>query len=228
MKKMSVFMKPTPGHLFKTELEYWLYISMLFSVALVVAGSIFSGTIILTFLIWNLFLAFIPYLASGWMQRNTDWNNSRLKFCVAFSVWLLFIPNSFYIVTDLFHLGTFSMIPAWYELAVIFSFAWNGLMLGVVSVRQVEKLINRSSSQRSRLLFIYPIMFLNALGVYIGRYLRLNSWDILTDPFQLFKDISNLAMHPLQYKYAWAMIVCFSFILTLIFLTLMFSSTESR
>jgi len=71
-------------------------------------------------------------------------------------------------------------------------------------------------------------MFLNALGVYIGRYLRLNSWDILTDPFQLFKDISNLAMHPLQYKYAWAMIVCFSIILTLIFLTLMFSSTESR
>jgi uncharacterized membrane protein len=120
------------------------------------------------------------------------------------------------------------MIPPWYELAVIFSFAWNGLILGVLSVRQVERLINKSSSQRSRLLFIYPIMFLNALGVYIGRYMRFNSWDILADPFQLFKDISDLAMHPLQYKYAWAMIVCFSFILTLIFLTLVFSTTGSR
>jgi len=226
MKTMSMILKPRVNLLFKTELEYWLAVSIMFSIGLAIAGSIFSGSFILGFLIWNLFLGFIPYAISKWMQRNVDWNNKKLLFCICFIVWLLFIPNSFYIITDLFHLGSFNRMPLWFELTVILSFAWNGLLLGVLSVHQIEKLIVRSSSKENRLLFIYPIMFLNALGVYIGRYMRFNSWDVVTNPFHLVKDISELAMHPIEYKYTWGMVFCFSIFMTLIFFTLINANKE--
>ena len=220
MKNMLMLLQPRSGLFFKTELEYWLAVSILFSAGLVFAGSIFIGTFIFGFLLWNLFLGFIPYAISKWMQRNINWDDNKLKFCLGFVIWLLFIPNSFYILTDLFHLGSFDYIPSWFELAVILSFAWNGLVLGILSVRQIEKLIRGSLSNGNRLLFIYPVMFLNALGIYIGRYMRFNSWDVIANPFHLLKDISDLAMHPLEFRYAWGMIICFSVFLTLMFLTL--------
>lgn len=211
-----MLLKPAPGYPFKTGIDYRLTLSILFSIGLVVAGSIFTRDIVLTFLIWNLFLGYIPYAISRAMQKNIDWNRNKILFCFCFVLWLLFIPNSFYIITDLFHLGSFNKLPAWFELAVILSFAWNGLVLGILSVRQIENLLRKYFSLSSSLFFIYPVMFLNAFGVYIGRYMRFNSWDILTNPFHLFKDISDLAMHPIQYRYAWGMIICFSIFFTLI------------
>lgn len=220
MKNMLMHLKTRDKMLFKTELDFSLAASMLFSVVLAITGAIFGGNTILGFLIWNLFLAYVPYAISKWMQRNARWSENGFKFGIAFIIWLLFIPNSFYIITDLFHLGSFSNIPLWYELAMILSFAWNGLLLGILSVRQMEKMMEQYLSKRTELFFIYPVMFLNALGVYIGRYLRFNSWDVITNPFYLIKDISNLVMHPIQYKYAWGMVICFSVFMSLMYLTI--------
>ena len=219
MKSLLLFLNPR-SRLFRSELEYWLTVSILFSVSLVMAVTVFSGTPVLGFLLWNLFLALIPYFISRWMLQSRECNNNRMIFFLCFLVWLLFVPNSFYIITDLFHLGSFSNIPLWYELAVILSFAWNGLLLGILSIRHIEKLFVAIFPRSERLLFIYPVMFLNSFGVYIGRYMRFNSWDVITNPFHLVKDIANLALHPLEYKYAWGMIVCFSIFMTLMFFTL--------
>lgn len=212
---------------FRSDVEYWLAVSVMFSVSLVLCVSILSRELLLAFLVWNLFLGFIPLAITSWLQRNRHKIQTRALFGVIVVIWLLFIPNSFYILTDLFHLGSFNSIPLWLELAIIFSFAWNGLLMGILSVRRMETLFHAVFFKAPRLLFIYPVMFLIALGVYIGRYMRFNSWDILTNPFHLVKDISELALHPLQYIQAWAMVVCFSVILTLIFLTLM-SAKEGR
>ena len=220
MKTMLVISKSREYMLLKSDLEYWLSASVLFSVSLVIAGSIAKANLNLGFLIWNLFLATVPYLISKWMYRSFSEKGSRLLFFLLFITWLLFIPNSFYILTDLFHLGNFSGIPLWFELAMILSFAWNGLLLGILSVRQVEKMMERYLAKRTELYFICPIMFLNAFGIYIGRYLRFNSWDVVTNPLQLLTDISNLAIHPFQFKYAWGMVICFSIFMTIIYLTL--------
>ena len=220
MKTMLIFLKARDRGLFKTEFEYCLAASILFSIVLAIAASIFGGRTILVFLVWNLFLAFIPYVISRWMQQNIGWKDNRLMFCILFIVWLLFIPNSFYIITDLFHLGSFAHIPLWYELAMILSFAWNGVLLGIVSIRQMEKMIGRYLANKTELFFVYPLMFLNALGVYIGRYLRFNSWDIITNPFHLTRDIVNLAIHPVQNRYDWAMVICYSIFMTLMYVTI--------
>jgi len=76
----------------------------------------------------------------------------------------------------------------------------------------------RNISLRNELLFLYPIMWLNALGIYTGRYLRYNSWDLLTDPFQLLSDIAGMIIHPLRHQVAWDMILCFSILMTLMYL----------
>ena len=211
----------------KNEAELWLAASVGFSICMVVAVNVLNRSLVMGFLIWNLFLAFIPFIISKWMTRHARWKQSRLKFCLGFIAWILFIPNSFYIITDLFHLHSFRNLPLWYELAVILSFAWNGLLIGILSIRQMENLFEEIFPAMARVLFVYPVMFLNALGIYIGRYMRFNSWDVITDPIRLVKDISELAIHPIEYRYAWAMVICFSVFMTLIFFsTRMFANKK--
>jgi uncharacterized membrane protein len=108
-------------------------------------------------------------------------------------------------------------VPAWFDLSLIFSFAWNGLLLGVLSVRQMEKLARPMVGAWWGGLFVYLVMALNALGVYAGRYLRLNSWDILTNPFELTLDMGRLIIHPLRSQQAWGMIACYTILLSFIY-----------
>lgn len=215
--------KPYRWVLFKTtrnEMDRMLTLSMGFSIALVMARIVYTGKLTFLSLIWNLFLAWLPYMVSTWLQKRNVVYANPLRFAVAGFIWLLFIPNSFYIMTDLFHLGEYNNVPNWFDLAMIISFAWDGLLLGVLSVRQMEKMMQRFLPGMRELLFIYPIMWLNALGIYIGRYPRFNSWDIITNPIGLSTYLLRMIGHPIQYKYAWGMVACFSVFMTLVYLTI--------
>lgn len=237
----------------RKEMDRLLNYSMLFSCLLAAFRVIHTGRSTFLFLIWNLFLAYVPYVISGWMS----WQQARagraeqdlraddraervthgrggIGMVILFVLWLLFVPNTFYILTDLYHLGDSyndRQVPQWFDLVLILSFAWNGLLLGVLSVRHVEKLLQpwlsmgrwgrlwgRPGSSGSAWLFVYPIMWLNALGVYTGRYLRYNSWELVSNPFRLLIDIARMIIHPLQHHYAWDMIFCFSILMTLMYM----------
>lgn len=204
----------------RSEMDRMLTLSMLFSVLMTIIRVAYTDRLTFIFLNWNLFLAWLPYAISSWLQQKPAWINNRWKLAAACIVWLLFIPNTFYILTDLFHLGTQNNVPLWYDLALIISYAWNGLLLGILSVRQMEKILQPLLPGKHELFFIYPIMWLNALGVYIGRYLRFNSWDIIANPFDLIADIGCMLWHPLQYKNVWSMVACFSVFMTLVYLTI--------
>ncbi len=204
----------------KSEIDRLLFLSVAFGSCMLGARILYTGRITYIFLLWNLFLAFIPYVITRWMVDTSAIRNNLWKFVPAFVVWLLFIPNSFYIITDLFHLREYPQAPLWYDLLLILSFAWNGLLMGILSVRQMEKSLPKILRPGNELMFIYPIMWLNALGVYIGRYLRFNSWDIITNPFGLMLDIIDLLIHPFLYKNAWGMVFCFSLFMTLLYLTI--------
>ncbi len=221
MKKYIAYIgafRPT-GFLLRTETDRVLTLSMAFSTLLVAARIIYTGDRLFLFLVWNLFLAWLPYAFTSGAQHNPKWRTGK-RFAFLFAVWLLFIPNSFYIITDLFHLGPYYTVPVWFDLVMILSFAWNGLLLGILSVRQMEKMMQAYLPGKHELLFIFPIMWLNAWGIYIGRYLRFNSWDIITNPFALAADIIDMLAHPIQYRTAWGMIACFSVFMTLMYLAL--------
>lgn len=207
----------------RTEMDRLLAISMLFSCLLVVARIMHTGRMTFITLIWNLFLAYIPYFITECLRYKPATRAHKLSFGVLFTLWLLFVPNSFYIITDLFHLAdrwNDRQAPMWFDLTMILSFAWNGLLLGVLSVRQMERLLLPDATLRNELFFLYPVMWLNALGVYIGRYLRYNSWDVVSNPFDLLGDIVRMIIHPLRHQYAWDMILCFSILMTLMYVML--------
>jgi uncharacterized membrane protein len=196
-----------------------LTLSILFSCLLVAARIYHTGKLTFVFMPWNLFLAYTPYYISSTLTRKRFAANNWLRI-TGLIVWLLFIPNSFYILTDLYHLADGhrnSRVPEWFDLILILSFAWNGLLLGVLSTRQVEKLLAPNASLLGRWVFLYPVMWLNALGVYIGRDLRYNSWDIVANPIALLSDIFSMIAHPLRHHYAWDMIFCYSILLTLMY-----------
>ena len=202
----------------RTEIHEWLFASMGFSFLLVFTRVIATGHLTFIFLVWNLFLAYIPYCISSFMQNNPSWVKNKWLFVVGFLAWLFFIPNSFYIITDLFHLGI-NTVPIWFDLALLLSFAWNGLLLGILSVRQIEKMVAREWPRSPEFAFVIPVMFLNAVGIYVGRFLRFNSWDIISNPFALMTETWNMLLHPFHHKSAWAMIFCYSLLMSFIYLT---------
>jgi uncharacterized membrane protein len=201
-------------------LHQWFIASCSFSFMLLCARVIATGYITYVFLLWNLFLAFIPYAVSNWLYNNIHVAENKPKLIAALSVWLLFIPNSFYILTDLFHLGQFASAPKWFDLLLLLSFAWNGLLFGVVSLRKMEILLQKKCGKRFSLFIVLTVMWLISFGIYIGRFLRFNSWDVITQPFSLFSEMFEMLYHPFDNKMEWGMIVCYSVFMTLLYITI--------
>jgi len=198
----------------------WLLISCSFSIVLLCARVIVTGYDTYIFLVWNLFLAFIPYLISNWLTTSIATIKSKLRLAAAITAWLLFIPNSFYILTDLFHLDEIASAPKWFDLLLLLSFALNGLFLGIISLRQMESLLKQSNGKSFSLLIIFAVMWLNAYGIYIGRFLRYNSWDVVAQPFSLFGELMHMMIHPFQNKMEWVMIFCYAVFMTLLYITI--------
>jgi uncharacterized membrane protein len=201
-------------------LKQWLLISCGFSCLLVGARLFITGETVFLFLIWNLFLAFVPYAVSEWVSTRLRVMESRVALAAVLFTWLLFIPNSFYILTDLFHLYDSDDAPRWFDLLLIFSFAWNGLILGLLSVRRIETIMLAVSGRSFSLLIVFAVMWLNAFGVYIGRYLRYNTWDIISQPFPLFRELLDITIHPFRYRTEWGMIFIYAVFMTVLYVTI--------
>ncbi|MET0244502.1 MAG: DUF1361 domain-containing protein, partial [Flavitalea sp.] len=122
--------------LLRSETDRILIWSNLFSMALVACRIIYTGTPLFVSMIWNLFLACIPYYLLKFTLPDTDHTRITKRFVIVFIPWLLFVPNTFYMITDLFHLYRRENIPIWFDLVLLMSFAWNGVMLGFLSIRQ--------------------------------------------------------------------------------------------
>nr|WP_321224815.1 DUF1361 domain-containing protein [uncultured Psychroserpens sp.] len=193
-----------------------LTISMALSIILLMIRMKLNQSFYLLFLVWNLFLAIIPFaITSGLISTK---NNNKLIFLFFFIIWLLFLPNAPYIVTDLLHLTRTNQNFLWLDILVIMSFAFNGLILFFLSLLDMEKLIKSHLNSKFIMPFMISIFGLSAFGVYLGRFLRYNSWEILNDPFNLFLDIFNIIFQP--NIEAWVFTVTFGSFLAISYWTL--------
>jgi uncharacterized membrane protein len=157
-----------------------------------------TGSLLFVFLPWNLFLAWIPFLLAFLLSDMNSNGASRIKKVGVFAAWLLFFPNSPYILTDLFHLRLRSEVPLWFDLVLILSFAWNGLLLGYSSLMEIQKVLRTRLSVQVVNFFISLLLVLCSFGIYLGRYPRYNSWDIITNPIRLFSHIFNMIIDPMN------------------------------
>src|SRR5258705_1795491 len=152
---------------FSGTMHEWLLASSCFSCLLLFSRMLATQSLEYIFLPWNLFLAFVPYWITWWMRRNAVITQKRIKLFIVLAAWLLFIPNSFYIITDLFHFTNIRSAPKWFDLLLIFSFAWNGILCGIISLRRVEMIIMTIFNGKSFSLFlVFAVMWLSAFGIY--------------------------------------------------------------
>ena len=183
-----------------------------------------TDTKVFLFLNWNLFLAFIPWLLSSIFIINGLHKKTPL-ILLMFS-WLLFFPNSPYILTDLFHLRLRTSAPIWFDLIVILSFAWTGLMYGFISLMDIMELLKNYLSERLITIITISFLFLASFGIYLGRYLRWNSWDILSNPFGLFNDIIDRFINPFSHPRTWGMTILMGLLLNMMFFSIKFISNK--
>ncbi len=189
-------------------LVFVLTASLTLSLLLVVGRVLISGRLLFLFLIWNLFLALIPFAISTLLSLAAGPLRARLLVPVG-AAWLLFFPNAPYLITDLFHLDTRPGVPLWYDLALILSCAWNGLMLAYASLSDMQRLVQRRLGMGSGWAFATLALLLSSFGIYLGRYLRFNSWDVLANPIALFYDILNRLLHPFSFPGTWGVTLVF-------------------
>lgn len=148
------------------------------------------------FLIWNLFLAWIPYWIA--LSLNGIYNKTKSKFLALslIALWLLFFPNAPYIITDFLHLRSRAPIPHWYDLMLIYSFAWTGLMLGLLSLYEIQLFLKKHLSNWLTCLFVVGAIMLAGFGIFIGRFQRWNSWDVFTQPKAFSYEIAHTIFEP--------------------------------
>lgn len=167
----------------KQDKAVWL-VSVLAITLLLLRVKITNSTYLL-FLIWNLFLAFIPYFLSSSIYKNFFNTSKKIQNSFYGLVWLLFIPNSFYILTDFTHLHFKTTFQFSLDMLIISGFSFVGFYVGLLSIHTIRLLVIAKYGNTKGNIFILTISFLSAFGIYLGRVLRFNSWDIISKPIQL-------------------------------------------
>ncbi len=186
-----------------------------------------AHTMFLPWLNWNLFLAWIPYwfsLAVAYLHMRAP---SRWWYLVIpFALWLIFFPNAPYIVTDLLHLDERPPVPIWYDIGLFITYAWSGCFLGVVSLNIMQNVVKSYWGNLTSWLFVASTIVLSGLGIYLGRFLQLNSWDLFTKPHLIFTDIAVRVLHPVRYQQTYGVTLMFGAFLLVCYLT--FVSVHQR
>ena len=189
-------------------------------ILLVAARIVYSDTGSYATLVWNLFLAWIPFVLA-YLAHAFSWKKELLYFVLPITaiLWLIFFPNAPYILTDLQHLvQQTSDAPLWYDVIVMVWFSWTGLLLGLVSMYLMHDIVQRTFGRWFGWAFVFIVSGLSSFGVYLGRFVRFNSWDLLGDPKEIVVTILGLAIDPSRRLIAFT--ILFAVFYLFVYLTL--------
>jgi uncharacterized membrane protein len=150
-----------------------------------------------TFLFWNLFLAWVPLIAAA-SALALDRRGAGPLVVVLVAVWLVFFPNAPYVLTDFIHLHGNAPSPLWYDALMLSSFAWTALMLGFASLYLIHAIIERHAGTAVGWVVVVGALGLASFGVYLGRFARFNSWDVVTRPHLVLSVIREEIDSPLH------------------------------
>lgn len=181
---------------------FWL---VAWSLSLVWLRLEWSGSPRYQWLFWDLFLALIPLalavcVASAWRHHQ------RVLAGALLVPWILFFPNAPYLLTELIHLRIPDAAPHWLDIAMLTSVSATGVVAGAMSLERVLVLTDR----RVRLPIELAVCAACGFGMYLGRYARWNSWDVLTAPYALAADLSRYLLHPTAHAQAWLISAVFA------------------
>ena len=187
-----------------------------FCLALLLVRAKLTQSINLFFLIWNLFLAYAPLGLSSLMMHRVS-IIEKWHFYPAFACWLLLLPNAPYIITDFVHLEKQNNIPLWFDILLIASFTTCGMLFGLASMKNVYTILSVKFSSAIATTAMAVTCLLSGFGIYLGRFLRYNSWDVLHKPLILITDIVHSLVAFDTYRAAWGITIGFGTLLFLLF-----------
>ncbi|MBE3031679.1 MAG: DUF1361 domain-containing protein [Actinobacteria bacterium] len=216
---------PPPPHRFATAIVGLLLGASVVCGGLVAARMVYSQTAHYWFLMWNLTLAWVPLVFAGVAYTLASARRAVLYalIVVAALVWLVFFPNAPYILTDFLHLGSMGdIVPGWYDVLMLFWFAWTGLLLGVVSLYLMQDIVARAFGGAAGWAFVIAAAGLGSFGIYLGRFLRLNSWDLLRRPMplagELYGRVTDRASQPRLLGFTLLFALLFLFIYAAVYI----------
>ena len=180
------------------------------SIAFLLIRMWLTGSLIFWFMAWNLLLAWIPLEIIIWLKnrlKSQPWLTvPNLLISLA---WLLFLPNSFYVMTDIIHLQSRGDISIMYDAVMLLSFVLCGLILGYINLYMMHKMLMERMSQKRSHMAIAGVLLLCSFAIYLGRYLRWNTWDVLVSPAGLLFDVSERFINPVIHAQTYALTTVF-------------------
>jgi uncharacterized membrane protein len=219
---MSAFIRSISPFKYKLSLGSLLIAASVISFFLARLHAIISGSNAYSFLIFNLILAWIPLvaaLAAYAARRKRITFYLVMPFCTL--IWLVFFPNAPYLMTDFQHLATSSPnSPLWFDVIVLVWFAWTGLLLGISSLYLMQEIVTKTFNRKIGWFFAIGVTILSSVGVYLGRFLRWNSWDILQDPLPIAHDMYGILRHPISNIETYVFTILFTLLFLFIYLTI--------
>jgi uncharacterized membrane protein len=164
--------------------------------SLLLARAVETGSSSWRFLVWNLVLAWIPFLLALALYDGNRRGAPRPWQLLLAAGWLLFLPNAPYIVTDFLHVGVIGGAPIWFDASLVAAFAATGVMLGLASLLLVQSVVSRTWGEVWSWLALVPAFALCSLGIALGRIARFNSWDAVSQPDAILRVLADKLLDP--------------------------------
>lgn len=202
--------------IFSYKTTWALLVISLFSIGLSLCRKLITGQVFYMFLLWNLFLAFVPWFAASIVYIKNITNKFLLIIIIIF--WLIFFPNAPYILTDLIHLGKGNLMPVWYDLILLLSFGFAGMIYGFVSLQMIEEKIRLVFKIKHASVISFFLIYVSCFGIYLGRFLRWNSWDIVKNIDSVFDDIFQRIIYPGDHRTTWGFTFLFGTLLNILYI----------
>lgn len=178
-------------------------------------GALQNHSLEFSYLVWNLFLAWLPLafaLRLTSLLRYKLWSSwEGLLYSV---LWLVFLPNSFYMISDFIHLQDVLRVNLLYDSVMFTSFIYSAVVVGFTSLHMMHLQLHRRLGGRVAALFVAITLLVCSFAIYVGRDLRWNSWDILTNPGGLLFDLSDRLIHPASYPAMFTTVISFFVLLS--------------
>lgn len=210
---------PIPAHRTRT-VVYSLVAASGICLLLLIMRAVLAQEVRWTGFFGNLILAWIPLLFSWLLCGQLDRADRRPWLIGSLFVgWLLFFPNSAYIVTDMVHLKTREPIPRWFDYILITAYAWTGLFLGYVSLTLLHHRVRAAFGRMAGWGFVSLMLGLGSFGIYVGRFFRWNSWDVIARPWKILDDLVKFVELP-TLRHVAAFCAAFFLLSVLVYLVL--------
>jgi uncharacterized membrane protein len=204
---------------FSSQALYPLVLSTALALVFFAGRVIYGQTWNYSNLVWNLFLAWVPYFFSLFAAvLHAFFPRHWWMLLLPGALWLIFFPNAPYIVTDFLHLTPRPPIPLWYDIGLLATFAWTGCFLAIASLRTMQHLVKTYLGKVTGWLFAGASLALCGLGIYLGRFGRWNSWDLFYQPQDIIQDVLVRLANPFNNLRFFAFTLMFTTFLSVSYL----------